>query len=617
MKFSYGLLAICLLILICPLVSAGTAQLGWYNDTEGGGCVTAVDTNDDGTLVIAGYWNGNITAYNIVVNVSNSSASATVAWHYRTNTTLAMTTNNTIKKIVADENGNFAWITEREAGYISSAGAVGSQKLFYQNCSDVALRPGSVYAVTSLRSGAIPSNITVYTIGGTLYAQNSSFGTNANWTSIGYDPNNEWIVTSNQSSNRLYFWNITTWTGWEQFNPTHTASKNASQQFIDSFPYREGISITDPASGEASLTFINTGGVSYITQINNSHFYYNAANTGSYFYWTNGTLLNTSNVLFNQTNILNLSTIGSDGNYHVVLRRGITNFVAYFGNASYSYSNGTWVPNNTLYNVNFTSSGTWQAPTSITSVNVTLVGGGGGGQQGRYSASGGTGGSAGNFTKWNLISVTPGSNYVVSLGAGGGSGTKGSNTSFENVASAIYLNTTGGIAGTGYLFTNGTNGTQNISISYSNASNGGTSYWNDCYDGPTIYLAGKYGGYGYGGGGGGGAGTGGSCSAAFGYGGAGASGVAQIGYYTRQQYSSSTTNTGHENRQTGMALNQSSVRDYVGNIVDLDVPSTGSLVSLSTETIFYQQQMLPSGFDTYWCATYPLGGYVLYPGTGT
>lgn len=125
MKFSYILLALCLLILVFPVSAVGTAQLGWYNDTEGGGCVTAVDTNDDGTLVIAGYWNGNITAYNIVVNVSNSSASATVAWR---NSTYPgpFTSNNTIKKIVADENGNIAWISERKAGYISSSGAVGS-----------------------------------------------------------------------------------------------------------------------------------------------------------------------------------------------------------------------------------------------------------------------------------------------------------------------------------------------------------------------------------------------------------------------------------------------------------------------------------------------------------
>ncbi len=84
MKYLYLLITLFLIALILP-VSAGVAQQAWYNDTQGGGCVTAVDTNSDGTLIIAGYWNGNITAFNIVVNSTDNTAAGTIAWQNRTN----------------------------------------------------------------------------------------------------------------------------------------------------------------------------------------------------------------------------------------------------------------------------------------------------------------------------------------------------------------------------------------------------------------------------------------------------------------------------------------------------------------------------------------------------
>jgi hypothetical protein len=608
----YFWITLLLLALILP-VSAGTAQQAWYNDTEGGGCVTAVDTNSAGTLIIAGYWNGNITAYNIVVNTSDNTATGTVAWSNRTNNSAASTTRNAIKKIVADDNGNIAWINEKnQTGYISAAGAVGSKVTLNQNLSDIALRADAgAYAVTMLRSGTTPSQVILYDTSGGIIARNTSFGTNANWTQVGYDPSNQWIVTANSSSPRLYYWNITGWAGWDTFNPTHTFSKNASQQWIDNFAFNARLDVADPASGEASLTFINTSSVSYVTQINNSHFYYNALNTGRYFFWTANDFPNMSNPIVNQSSYLNLSAIGSDGNYHVVVKRGLGGiFVIYFGNTTYSYNLGTYVPNNTLYHVNYTATGTWQAPTGVTSANVTLVGGGGGGQYGTVAGAGGTGGSAGNFTMWNLIAVTPGSDYAISIGAGAGSGGKGSNTSFN-----VIYNTTGGNAGTGLLFTNGTNGTQNISTSYPSGSNGGTSYYTGCGDGdPYVYTAGKYGGLGYGGGGGGGAGTATICNAAAGAGGTGASGVARISYLTHEYYSATATLYAINSRNTGMALNPSSTKDLVGNIMALSVPSNGGLASISTDTIFYQQYLDSSGIGVTYCATMPSGGYALYAG---
>jgi hypothetical protein len=71
----------------------------------------------------------------------------------------------------------------------------------------------------------------------------------------------------------------------------------------------------------------------------------------------------------------------------------------------------------------FDSSDTWTAPAGVTSVTVDLWGGGGGG---------GTGGGAGAYVH-STVPVTPGNNYVVTIGEGGtgavaasGAGTGGS-----------------------------------------------------------------------------------------------------------------------------------------------------------------------------------------------
>lgn len=83
----------------------------------------------------------------------------------------------------------------------------------------------------------------------------------------------------------------------------------------------------------------------------------------------------------------------------------------------------------------FNSSGTWQAPTGVTSVTVLVVGGGGGGKP--YGDNGtapvgenpGTpatstypaarGGYGGRAISINSITVTPGSQYNITVGAGG------------------------------------------------------------------------------------------------------------------------------------------------------------------------------------------------------
>ncbi len=79
----------------------------------------------------------------------------------------------------------------------------------------------------------------------------------------------------------------------------------------------------------------------------------------------------------------------------------------------------------------FSSSGTWTAPAGVTAVDVRMWGGGGGGggcngttaQNG--ICQGGGGGAAGSYTE-NTVSVVPGTQYAVTVGAGGAAGKNGS-----------------------------------------------------------------------------------------------------------------------------------------------------------------------------------------------
>lgn len=68
----------------------------------------------------------------------------------------------------------------------------------------------------------------------------------------------------------------------------------------------------------------------------------------------------------------------------------------------------------------FTASGTWTAPAGVTSAQVVLVGGGGGGGGGSQNVAGG-GGAGGQVIVRNLT-VTPGTTYNVTIGAGGQGG---------------------------------------------------------------------------------------------------------------------------------------------------------------------------------------------------
>jgi len=99
----------------------------------------------------------------------------------------------------------------------------------------------------------------------------------------------------------------------------------------------------------------------------------------------------------------------------------------------------------------FTSSGSWTAPTGITKIFLTMVGGGGAGggatYEGGNTGSGG-GGGAGEGVLMRPYTVTPGNSYSYTVGSGGsgssgGDGGSGTATSFDSGA----LSCAGGAGG--------------------------------------------------------------------------------------------------------------------------------------------------------------------------
>lgn len=100
----------------------------------------------------------------------------------------------------------------------------------------------------------------------------------------------------------------------------------------------------------------------------------------------------------------------------------------------------------------FSADGTFTAPSGVTRVYLTMLGGGGSGGSGSDGAGGGGGGGGGGSLVNFPYTVVAGNSYTVDVGAGGaavenGTGNPGSNTTFDT--SVIALAGAGGIVGSG------------------------------------------------------------------------------------------------------------------------------------------------------------------------
>jgi len=127
-----------------------------------------------------------------------------------------------------------------------------------------------------------------------------------------------------------------------------------------------------------------------------------------------------------------------------------------------------------IQNQLFTSSGTWTAPTGVTKVRATVIGGGGGSNA--YSGNSFSGGAGGAAV--GIYTVTPGTSYSVTVGAGGAGtggvnaqGGTGGTSSFGSFVSA-----TGGGGGNPYNGIAGIGSNGNLLNSVNNGVNDSNSY---------------------------------------------------------------------------------------------------------------------------------------------
>lgn len=125
----------------------------------------------------------------------------------------------------------------------------------------------------------------------------------------------------------------------------------------------------------------------------------------------------------------------------------------------------------------FTSNGTFTAPTGVTTVFLTLCGGGGGagGTQGTSNHKSGSGASGACVINYPYT-VVPGNNYSVTIGGGGNGGSAGNNPGTQGSSSVFdTLTVLGGNPGTGgSSTTDGTGGTSLLnSAGISNAGSSG------------------------------------------------------------------------------------------------------------------------------------------------
>ena len=188
-------------------------------------------------------------------------------------------------------------------------------------------------------------------------------------------------------------------------------------------------------------------------------------------------------------------------------------------------------PIGTVYTV--TATGNWTCPANVHLVQVLVVGGGQAGTASSNNDAGGAGGAGGSMATMTF-SVTPGNNYPVVIGSGGGSsaglgGVTSFNATLYSIGAGGGAGGAGGGAGAdgqagsrGFVGSGGSAGTHNGSSG--GGGGGGGSYGAGAIGGITNTNNSPAAGANTGGGGGGGAGT-----STSGYaGGAGGSGIVVI-----------------------------------------------------------------------------------------
>lgn len=125
----------------------------------------------------------------------------------------------------------------------------------------------------------------------------------------------------------------------------------------------------------------------------------------------------------------------------------------------------------------FMASGIWTAPAGVTSVDIEVWGGGGAGGGQNQNSDGGGGGGGGAYSRVTGLTVVPGNNYTVVVGAGGvgvagGAGGAGGDSWFIDVTTVMARGGSGGAPSTGTPPAGGAGGSAATSVGTTRFSGG-------------------------------------------------------------------------------------------------------------------------------------------------
>lgn len=251
---------------------------------------------------------------------------------------------------------------------------------------------------------------------------------------------------------------------------------------------------------------------------------------------------------------------GGGGTYGTLIQEGVGALTITGSNTFQDIQISPNMINNDLFQVAFTTPGTysWVVPAGVLNVCVVCIGGGGGGDYAGYGPPGayhnGDGGGGGGLGWKNNIAVTPGQSYTVVVGEGGTSNLAGGDSYFispttvkggggmmgyQNRAGGTYVGDgggNGGIGGTGGGWGSGASGGGGAG-GYAGNGGAGAGFSGSGTLGPEP-------GAGSGGGGGGGGATAGVSNGSYASAGAGGGGVGSFGQGTNGAPGSNALITG-------------------------------------------------------------------------
>lgn len=305
-------------------------------------------------------------------------------------------------------NNSIPSLTVDAKGRITAASTVTPSGTWGISVSGNAATASSASAIT----GGIPNNTDHYI--SLRVIRNSNTSTNSDGMFIGYG-------NANSGSTRIYSAGSTS--GHYYSDAAGNLFRSDGVQYVQNSG-NWNISAANIYSTQPTLGYVASGqSIAYTSQLGPQILGQGGSASAITFHRPGAFAVNFG---LDTDNVLKVGGWSMGGASYVILHSG--NYTSYAAGSK-------------LQSQTFTGSGTFTVPTGVTSVWVTMVGGGSGGGASAYG-NGAGGGGAGAYMIKRAVNVTPGSGVAVTIGGGGaghppdsqGNGSPGGATSFGSIS---------------------------------------------------------------------------------------------------------------------------------------------------------------------------------------